>query len=212
VVIVAAFRDEAEAVAALRALERDGIAASVLPRGSGLPRLCVDAFAGGFDVAVEDDHAARAIALLQALWPEERPQRRGTLCPRCGAGDPRRIPRLLLSLLTAALSVIAGVLTGERDLFLLMGGIVVALLVFTPPLHCRSCGHLWRAPYAPAEEEAVELADPICPRCASDAVERIDRRGERALTLIANLLVPPFFLFWPMKPRWRCAACKHEWR
>lgn len=209
-VVVAAFRSESEASLAQSVLRADGLDAEAMPRDPSLPRLCADVFSDGFDVAVDEDRAADAIALLQTLWPDEAAAGDVIRCPECGAGDYRVIPRLWIFAACAAVLLLLGTITGERDLFLLTAAIIGSLLLFLPPARCTRCGHRWRPPRRlPMEEEVPAVR---CTRCGSDETEAIDRRRQNALTLIVNLLVPPLFLFWPAKPRRRCSVCGHEWR
>jgi predicted RNA-binding Zn-ribbon protein involved in translation (DUF1610 family) len=210
-VVIAAFRSHAEAVRARDALEDEGIGARTSVRTDGIERRCAEAFEGGFDVIVDDQNADRSIALLQRIWPDETPLAAETRCPACGSGDIWYVPRVRLLLLAAAVLFVTGIVTDERDLFLLMIAIVAILLLFTPAARCRSCGEHWRGRRAPPSSEEI-FVDVACPRCGSLATERIDRRREKATTLIVNMLVPPMWLFWPLKPRHRCGDCGHLWR
>jgi hypothetical protein len=145
-VVIAAFRERPDAVAAERALASAAIASEVCARSNELPRLCVDAFADGFDVVVDESEANAAIALLQRLWPDEPLEARtAERCPECGSSDVFRLRRLLLFGFAAAALVVAGAMTGQNTLFVTMAAIVALLLAITPPWRCRACRASWRA-------------------------------------------------------------------
>ena len=213
--VIAAFRSSVEAEGARAALSIEGIAARVVPRSDAFERLCADAFRDGVDVVVAREDAERAIAIVQSIWRDEnqgggRPVEQ---CPECGSTAIRHLPRLRILLVAIPLLLAGGALTGERDLFLLMAAIVGFFVLLTPSTRCVSCGHHWQRERLPPEETVErEPPDVACPRCGSTDTERIDRRRERALTLIVNLAIPPWFLFWPVRPRRRCASCGHAWR
>jgi hypothetical protein len=213
-VVVAAFKVHSEAAFTCAALAREDIAAEVGERTDALPRLCVDAFDGGFDVIVESVGAQAAIGVIQHLWPEEpRALPFVERCPACDASEISRLPRLRLFVLAAALLVVIGAIVGERDLFLLVIGIVAVLLLIAPGRLCRACGERWRGGGGPpAAEGAVETPEAPCPRCGSEESETIPRRREKALTLLVAYALPPTVLVWPWLPRRRCTACQHEWR
>jgi DNA-directed RNA polymerase subunit RPC12/RpoP len=214
-VVIAAFRSSAEAEGARAALSIEGIAADVVPRTEELERLCADAFRDGVDVVVARIDAERAIVIVQSIWRDENPGRGRPVeqCPECGSTAIRHLPRLRILLIGVPLLLAAGALTGQRDLFLLMTAIVCVFVLLTPSTRCAACGHRWQRERLPAEETIEQEApDVACPRCGSTDTERIDRRRERALTLIVNLTIPPWFLFWPVRARRRCLACGHAWR
>ena len=214
-VVIAAFRSPAEAAGARTALRAQGIAAEVVPRTDALERLCADVFQDGVDVVVPRGDAERAIVIVQAIWRDENPGRGKVIeqCPECGSTAIRHLPRLRILLIGIPLLVVGGALTGERDLFLLMAAIVGFFVLLTPSTRCVTCGHRWQRERLPPEETIEqEPPDVACPRCGSTDTERIDRRRERALTLIVNLAIPPWFLFWPARPRRRCLTCGHAWR
>lgn len=127
-------------------LEREGIEAAVIPRQDALERLCDDVFDGGFDVIVESDDAAAAIAFIQRHWPDETPIDVEVLdrCPACGSTDVARLHRVRLFLIAAAILLAGNLIFGQRDLFLLVTAIVGAALVLTPAKRCRACGERWK--------------------------------------------------------------------
>ncbi|HUP63080.1 MAG TPA: hypothetical protein VNA69_22000 [Thermoanaerobaculia bacterium] len=144
-VVIAAFREKPDAIGAQRALEAAGIAGEVRERSDELPRLCVDAFADGFDVVVGEADADSAIAFLQRLWPDEPESARPLVrCPECGSTDVYRLRRLRLFLVAAIVLLAAGAIARERELFLLMIGVIGVLLAIMPPWRCRSCRSTWR--------------------------------------------------------------------
>lgn len=144
-VVIAAFREQPDAAGAQRALESAGIEGEVSPRSDELPRLCADAFPGGFDVAVSEADADAGIALLQRLWPDEQVIAGDAVrCPMCGSADVFRLQRLWLFALAAAVFIVGGAIAALNEMFLLMVAIVGLLLAITPPWRCRSCKHAWR--------------------------------------------------------------------
>ena len=143
-VVIAAFREQPDAVGAQRALDSAGIAGEVRARSDELPRLCADAFPGGFDVAVSEADADAGIALLQRLWPDDPVIHDEKRCPMCGSADVFRLQRLWLFALASAVFIIGGAIADLNELFLLMVAVVGLLLAITPPWRCRSCKHSWR--------------------------------------------------------------------
>jgi hypothetical protein len=142
-VVVAAFLSRDEALLSAETLESEKIASEVFPRREDLPRLCADVFDAGFDLVVEAGDADAALAALRRLWPDDvtlEPER----CPVCGSMNIRHLPRIRLFAVATFVLLIGGLVTGERDLFLLVIGIVGVLLVMTPVNHCRACRHQWR--------------------------------------------------------------------
>jgi hypothetical protein len=142
-VVVAAFLSRDEALLSSATLDGEQIASEVFPRREDLPRLCVDVFDAGFDLVVAEADADAALAALRRLWPDDvtlEPER----CPVCGSMNIRHLPRIRLFAAATFVLLIGGLATGERDLFLLVIGIVGVLLVMTPTNHCRACRHQWR--------------------------------------------------------------------
>lgn len=210
-VVIAAFRARAEAVAASDALAASGTDALVSVRSDACPRLCEDLFEGGFDLIVDRADAAAAMEIVRRLWPEEPGPERVVRCPACRSDSIARLPRLRLFLAVAGLLVVAGELTGQRELFVLVIGIVAVLFLIAKPMRCRECGERWRGEPA-VMDEPVESPPVICPRCGSEETEIIPRRRERAWTLLVNYVLPPLILVWPFRPKRRCATCGQEWR
>jgi DNA-directed RNA polymerase subunit RPC12/RpoP len=214
-VVIAAFRQEIEAGAAQDALEREGIVSEAGPRDDELDRLCADVFNAGFDVVVDRDEAEDAIAVLRRHWPDVidvTPIEPPVVCPACSSPAVARLPRVRLFFLAAIVLLIAGVITGQRELFLLLIGIIGGLLAITPPLVCDACGERWRGRHRVLPENAIETTSIPCPRCGSLETETIDRRRNRALTLLVNWIIPPTLLVWPFLARRRCIDCGNEWR
>jgi hypothetical protein len=145
-VVIAAFLSRDEAIAARRVLQDEGIAADAGPRTDGIERMCVDAFAAGFDVIVSAVDAERAIAVLRRVWPDEpaAEPKREERCPDCGSCDVARVPRLRIFLIVALLMVVGSIIFEQRNLFLLLVAIVGGLLLLTPRQRCRACGERWR--------------------------------------------------------------------
>ena len=145
-VVIAAFREQPEAIGAQRALASQGISSEVRERAEDLPRLCADAFASGFDVVVGERDADQAIAYLQYLWPDApEPAPVAERCPECGSTDVFRLRRVWIFAAAAAICVIGGAITMQEELFLVLLAAVVLVLAVTPPWRCRSCRHAWRA-------------------------------------------------------------------
>ena len=215
-VVIAAFRERQEAEAARGALNEEGIGAEVTATAPAARRLCDDLFGDGFDVVVDAGDAASAIAILHRLWPDAPPPPAmlPERCPACGSPDVAALRRVRFFVVAAAVLVAGGLLTGQRELFFLLIGIIGVLLVFAPARRCRMCGERWTPPErnTPPEAAAAESVAAICPRCGSGETERIPRRREKAWTLLVNLAIPPALLVWPLLPRQRCGACGHEWR
>ena len=143
--VIACFRSHDEAIAAERALTANGIVAGSGPRNAAFNRVCPDLFPDGFDVFVDAADAARGIAIVQHLWPDDvidavaiEP------CPACGSTDTARLPRVKIFIAAAVVLFAAGVAFGQRDLFLLATGILGVILLVTPNRRCRSCGERWR--------------------------------------------------------------------
>jgi DNA-directed RNA polymerase subunit RPC12/RpoP len=214
-VVVAAFRSPSEAAVAGTALETAGIVTEVRPRSEELERRCADAFNEGFDVVVSAADADAAVEVLRDVWPDEVAIDIEVLprCPECGSEDLVRVRRLRVFVIALVVLLPAGVLTGQRDLFLLLIGIIGALLVIAPNQRCLACGERSRGRGAPpGNAPPVEPRDIACPRCGSMETGTIGRRREKALTLLVNFVVPPTLLVWPFLRRYRCSACGHEWR
>jgi hypothetical protein len=143
-VVIAAFRSRDEATEASEVLQREGIAADAGPRDESIERMCADALGMKFDVVVDAADAERGIALLRRIWPDDAQPEAVQRCPACGASDVASLPRLRI-FLVAALVLISGIAVfGERELFLLLIGIVGGLLLLTPRWRCRACGERWR--------------------------------------------------------------------
>lgn len=210
--VVAAFREWSEAGLAQQALSAQGIAAASHPQGNAFERLCADVFTGGVDVVVDRERAADAIAIIERLWPVPVEASTVERCEACSSTDLASLPRLRLFLWSATVLLVAGVALDLRDLFTLVAAIVGVILLLSPNRRCRACGERWTAPWRVAPENAVEAADRPCPKCNSLETQPIARRREKALTLLINVLMPPFFLIWPRLPRYRCADCGNEWR
>lgn len=141
-VVIAAFRSAEEASRARSFLVAQKIAANMVPRQDALERLCPDVFDGGFDVIVDSADAANAIALLQRVWPDDSVIDVQAIapCPACGSTDILRVPRIRIFLIATFTLVGASLMFGQRDLFLLVIGIIGAALLLTPARRCRSCG------------------------------------------------------------------------
>lgn len=144
-VVVAAFRSAEEASVARSFLIREKIAANMTPRQDALERLCPDMFDGGFDVIVAAADAANAIALLQRIWPDESAIDAEVVepCMACRSTNVMRVPRIGIFIGAAITLVMASLLFGQRDLFLLVVAIIGAALLLTPGRRCRSCGERW---------------------------------------------------------------------
>jgi hypothetical protein len=211
-VVIAAFLAASEAQEARTLLEAAAIEGAVVPRDGELPRRCADAFDGGWDVVVDDSQSDEALALLHRAWPAAEELPSVETCPACGSRRIFILPRLLLFAAASALLLTFGSLTGERDLFFLVIAIVGGLLLLTPGRRCRDCGERWRWKAPLGEADAAELPELLCPRCASEDTFPLRHRRERAITLIVNLIIPPFLVVWPFQKRWRCRSCGHEWR
>ncbi|HUP44043.1 MAG TPA: hypothetical protein VM779_00880 [Thermoanaerobaculia bacterium] len=216
-VVVASFRSPAEAQAARAAIEEAGIE-STLVRDQMI----------GIGVVVAAKDADRAIDLLRDLWPDPGPWREEEppvveveRCPECGSPDLIRIRRLPFFIVFSTVMVAIGYAVGQRDLFGLLVVIVAALLFLGPNRRCLTCGALWRSmglgPRAsglgvPRSEVAVEPPDVPCPRCGSPETAPIDRRRQKALTLLVHFILPPLLLLWPFMPKRKCEECGHEFR
>lgn len=212
-VAVAAFRSLTEARLAQATLSDRGIVASVQPRSDGYERLCVDVFDAGIDVLVDRDVATDAISIINELWPLDTAQLSDhESCNACASTDIATLPRLKLFLASATVLFLTGTALDLRDLFALVVAVVGVILLLAPNRRCRSCGERWTAPWRVAPENAREGTEVPCPACRSSQTESITRRREKALTLLVNVIMPPFFLVWPRLPRHRCTACGHEWR
>lgn len=144
-VVIAAFRSADEAAHARTLLEREAIAAAAIDRQESIERLCADVFEGGFDVVVELADVARAIAVLQRAWPEEKLLDAHVIdrCAACGSVDVERLPRIRIFIGAALILIAASLVFGQRDLFLLVIAIIGGVLVLTPARHCRACGERW---------------------------------------------------------------------
>ena len=118
----------------------------MMPRQDAIERLCPDVFDDGFDVIVDSANAADAIALLQRIWTDETAIDVQAIapCPACGSTDVLRIPRIRIFLIASVTLVCASLIFGQRDLFLLVIGIIAAALLVTPGRRCRRCGEVWR--------------------------------------------------------------------
>ena len=210
-VVIAAFRARVEAEAACDAIVGAGMAADVVPRTNELPRLADDLFEGGFDLIVDRADAAAALEVVRRLWPDEPRREHVVRCPACGSTSISRLRRLRIFLVVAVLLLILGEITSQRELFVLVIGIVAVLLLIAKPMRCRDCGERWRGE-PPPPDDPVEAPAVVCPRCGSEETGPISRRRERAWTLLVNYLLPPFVLVWPFQARRRCGSCGHEWR
>jgi hypothetical protein len=212
-VVIAAFRSDAEADAARRMLAEEGVAADVFPRSASFERRCDDAFDDGFDVVVEPDRADAAIAIVQSLFPEpaalaQPPE----ICRDCGSQNIARLHRVRWFVAAAVVLLTIGVLIQERELFTLVVAIIGGILLLSPNRRCRSCGARWTAEHRVAPENAVAPPEVSCPKCESVETEPMTRRKEKALTLLVNLIAPPLLFVWPFLSKRRCATCGHEWR
>jgi hypothetical protein len=145
-VVVAAFRSAEEASAARSFLVREKIPANMMPRQDAIERLCPDVFDDGYDVIVGSDDAAGAIALLQRIWPDESAidVQVVTTCLSCGSTAVLHVPRIRIFLIASVVLVGISLVVGERDLFLLVIGIIGVALLLAPANRCRSCGEIWR--------------------------------------------------------------------
>lgn len=206
-VVIASFRQEAEARTAREALSAAAIESVV---GD-------DVAVGGrwIGVAVHEADAGRALGVLEEIWGDEAaraPLQIATRsCPDCGSGDVRNFPRVRILAAATLLLLTAGALTGQQTLFLLTLAIVAATVLAAPNRRCAQCGERWREGATAVEEDAVETPDVPCPGCGSSETSRIDRRRESAITLLVNLALPPLVVLWPFLHRRRCSDCRHEW-
>lgn len=215
-VVVASFRSSDEVRLAIDALQGAGIAARPAADYARwiAARDATPMVGTGVLVAAADAEAARA--MLETIWPPA-PRARASdpeieRCPACGAASSFAFPRLRVFVVAALVTIALGFVTDEMRLFMLTLGAIAAALLITPNRRCTSCGERWRGKRPPqVVEEGVEPPDVPCPRCGSTETFRIDRRRLRAVTLIVNLVVPPFFVFWPLLPKRRCERCDHEW-
>lgn len=210
-VVIAAFRQAADAETARAALEGEQIAAEVRDRAEALPRLDAGAFHFETYLLVEAGDAEAAMRVLHLLWPDEPiPPRDAPRCPACGSPAIAKLPRVAIFAVAVLVLFVVGELTGQRELFLLVMLIAGALLVIAPGRRCRVCGERWRGG-PPAADLAIESEEVTCPNCGSDESETIPRRREKAMTLLVSFALPPLVLLWPFLPRLRCAVCLHEW-
>lgn len=171
----------------------------------------------GLVVAAED--ADRALKVLEAIWPDEPAQNEPEIievwkCAECGSTDVVRIRRLPIFIIITTLLLVAGHVVGQIEPFALLIAIIAALFFFGPNRRCASCGELWRSwatspapPDVPVESPAVP-----CPRCGSPETYRLNRRRQKAWTLLVNFTLPPLLLLWPFLPRRKCEECGHEFR
>jgi Zn finger protein HypA/HybF involved in hydrogenase expression len=215
-VVVAAFRLRDEAHAAQAALSGEGVAAEVISYDETIERRCAGAFPDGFDIVVPASQEEPAVSLLQHFWVDGSVEEREPVyarCPHCGSLEVTRLLRLRIFAVAAVVLLLGGAITGEGNLFLLMIGIVGALLLLMDESRCRACGERWKGGNDPvAPERAREVPDVLCPRCGSPDTLPIVRRREKAVTLLVNMVVPPLLFVWPFLPRHRCNACANEWR
>ena len=214
-VVIAAFQVGEDARLAVALLTQAEVDVVVQRYDPAIERRCDGAFERGFDLIVPAAEAELAIALLQRLWREKDdagPQAFAR-CPACGSLEVSRLRRALIFALTVPVLLFGAALTGERELFLLMIAIVGGVLLLARPNRCRVCDERWRGGDAPvAGESGVESPEIPCPRCGAKDSERIERRREKATTLLVNFLMPPLLFVWPFLPRRRCSACGHQWR
>jgi hypothetical protein len=145
-VVIAAFQSANEADDAVATLVAGGIEARAATDTAALERRCDGAFEAGIDVIVEERDAGEGIALLRRHWPDDpiEPAPAPPRCPQCGSREVSSLPRIRLFLAGTVILLTGGVLTAQRDLFLLVIGILGALLALAPARRCRSCGERWR--------------------------------------------------------------------
>ena len=208
-IVVASFRSAAEAESALVALRSAGIEAIAVPQPASFIGI----------VAPEQD-ADRAIALLDAMWPEVTPPPDSQTieierCAECGSNDILRIRRLPFFIIFSTVMIGAGYAAGQSDLFALLVAIIGGVLLISPNRRCLGCGERWREwsqQVRPPAAPEVEPPDIACPRCGSPETGRIDRRRMKALTMLVNFILPPLLFVWPFLSKRRCDSCGHEWR
>lgn len=145
-VVIAAFQSAHEADDAVATLVASGIEARAATDTAALERRCDGAFEAGTDVIVDDRDAGQGIAVLRRHWPDDpiAPAPPPPRCPQCGSREVGSLPRIRLFFGGAAILLAGASLTSQGDLFLLVIGILAALLALAPARRCRACGERWR--------------------------------------------------------------------
>lgn len=147
---VATFEQQEEADAALAALERRGIEATLEPDALPNPnRIELRVASEDVDEADVVINELYGVAYAERVWPREGdapPPERSAFCPECGARDVRRIPKLRIFLFSIVaicmLEAISGGLIGLAGFFFVAAmGIALAVL---EPYRCRQCSASWR--------------------------------------------------------------------
>ncbi len=138
-------------------------------------------------------------------------------CPACGTAGARRVHRLRMFVVIAALLGGAGLAVGELGLAT-AAVLAAALIVATVPSHqCPECGERWGADVrrmleAPEPDTAwpptgADLAPVPCPRCGADEVHVVDHRRLKAAMLLFPSLTLIVLPLWPFLPKRQCDAC-----
>jgi predicted RNA-binding Zn-ribbon protein involved in translation (DUF1610 family) len=138
-------------------------------------------------------------------------------CPSCGAAGARRVQRLRMFLVIAALLGGVGLAVGELGLAT-AAMLAAALIVATVPSHqCPECGERWGADVrrmldAPEPDTAwppmdADLVGELCPRCGSGEYHVVEHRRLKAAMLLLALFAVVVLPLWPFLAKRQCDAC-----